>query len=114
MPYWLERLDEHYEGYSKDATPMRMAPSEYFGRQCFVSCEGGERGLPDAIAALGAGRILFASDYHHFDATFPGVVATLAERTDLSEADKDAIFDRAPRALLNLAPTGAAAAPPLR
>ena len=106
VPYWLERMDEHYEGYAKDATPMRMAPSAYFQRQCFVSCEPGERELPHAIEVLGAERIVFASDYHHFDAVFPGVVAELAERSDISEAAKDAIFEHSPRALLNLAPVG--------
>ena len=88
VPYWLERMDEHYHGYAKDATPMRMAPSAYFQRQCWVSCEPGERELPRAIAVLGAEKILFASDYHHFDAVFPGAVAALAERTDVCEADK--------------------------
>jgi uncharacterized protein len=107
LPYWLERMDEHYEGYAKDATPMQRAPSEYFQRQCWVSCEPGERELPHAIEVLGAEKIVFASDYHHFDATFPGAVAALAERTDVSEADKDVIFEHGTRALLNLAPVGA-------
>jgi predicted TIM-barrel fold metal-dependent hydrolase len=111
VPYWLERMDEHYHGYAKDATPMRMSPTEYFQRQCWVSCEPGERELPRAIAVLGAQKIVFASDYHHFDAVFPGVVAELAERTDVSEADKDAIFEQSPRALLNLAPAGVGVAP---
>ena len=110
VPYWLERMDEHYEGYSKDATPMQMAPSEYFQRQCWVSCEPDERELPHAIDVLGAEKIVFATDYHHFDAVFPGVVAKLADRTDISEAVKDVLFERGARALLNLAPTGAATA----
>jgi predicted TIM-barrel fold metal-dependent hydrolase len=111
VPYWLERMDEHYETFPRDTTPMQMAPSEYFRRQCFVSCEGSERGLPDAIAALGAARILFASDYHHFDAVFPGAVAALADRTDVSEADKDAIFEQSPRALYRFAPASQALPP---
>ena len=57
-----------------------------------------ERGLPLAIVTLGAARILFASDYHHFDAGFPGAVAGLAERTVVSEADRDAGFEHGARA----------------
>lgn len=60
--YCLERLDEHYEGYAKDATQLRLAPGEYLRRQCFVSCEPDERELPHAIAVLGAERIVFACD----------------------------------------------------
>jgi hypothetical protein len=63
---------------------------------------------------LGADRIVFASDYHHFDAVFPGVVAELAERTDITEANKDALFESSPRALLGLTPAGVGAASPER
>jgi predicted TIM-barrel fold metal-dependent hydrolase len=99
---------------------MRMTPSEYFQRQCWVSCEPDERELPHAIEVLGAEKIVFATDYHHFDAVFPGVVAKLADRTDLSEDVKDVLFERGARALLNLAPaetapaTASAAAAPSR
>jgi predicted TIM-barrel fold metal-dependent hydrolase len=107
VPYWLERIDEHYEHYPKDSTPMTMSATEYFQRQCFVSCEGEERELPHAIEVLGAERILWASDYHHFDSEFPGAVAALADRRDISEADKDAIFERSARALFRFAPSAA-------
>jgi hypothetical protein len=35
---------------------------------------------------------MFASDYPHFDATFPGAVAALAERKDLSKAARRGIL----------------------
>src|SRR3989454_828275 len=36
-------LDEHYEGtFRRPDSPLKLKPSEYFKRQCFVSVEAGE------------------------------------------------------------------------
>jgi predicted TIM-barrel fold metal-dependent hydrolase len=79
-PYWLWRLDEQVHGFGGYAPEMRLLPSEYFRRQCWVSFEGDETTLPALVPILGADRIVWGSDYPHHDATFPGAVATL-ERT---------------------------------
>ncbi|MEE2661801.1 MAG: amidohydrolase family protein [Pseudomonadota bacterium] len=68
-PYWIARLDEHYEhpklGHYMDKA--KLLPSEYFERQCVVSCDPGDPTIPIAIQALGAHKVLFATDYPHFD-----------------------------------------------
>jgi predicted TIM-barrel fold metal-dependent hydrolase len=77
VPFWLERLDEQAESFGDFCPDLRLAPSEYFARQCWVSYEVGERTLPLLAPAIGAARIVWGSDYPHHDATFPGAVDTL-------------------------------------
>ena len=58
----------------------------------FWSCEMDESELPRAVETLGEGAIVFASDYPHWDCTFPGAVDALARRNDLSRTAKERIF----------------------
>jgi predicted TIM-barrel fold metal-dependent hydrolase len=84
VPYWLERLDEHYEHRARLVPNIRRRPSEYIdsGRVYFF-CEPEERMLP-YVAGLYPDAVVFTSDYPHWDAKFPGAVGSLAERRDLS------------------------------
>lgn len=68
-PYWLGRLDGHFEhrGMRKQMPLLTMKPSDYFQRQCAVTCDPDDDTIPLAIAGIGAEKILFASDYPHFD-----------------------------------------------
>jgi len=87
--WWLERMDEHWEGYfgPRDAPYLRMKPSEYFKRQCFVSTEVDERGTKYVVDAFGDDLVVLGSDYPHGDGKFPHAirefvgVATLSDRT---------------------------------
>jgi uncharacterized protein len=68
-PYWISRLDDHFL-HPKLGPYMRgleMKPSEYFKRQCVVSCDPGDPTIPLAVQGLGADKLLFATDYPHFD-----------------------------------------------
>ena len=76
-PFWLERLDEQAEGFGGFCPDLRLAPSEYFARQCWISYEVDERTLPVLAPVIGARRIVWGSDYPHHDATFPGAVDAL-------------------------------------
>jgi uncharacterized protein len=80
VPFWLERLDEQAESFGAYCPEMRLTPSEYFARQCWISYEIDERTLPVLVPLIGESRIVWGSDYPHHDATFPGAVKTL-ERT---------------------------------
>jgi len=71
----LERMDKYAEGgralraaYQMD---FELLPSEYFARQGFVVFESDEIALAFASEYLGR-SMLWASDYPHADATFPG------------------------------------------
>jgi predicted TIM-barrel fold metal-dependent hydrolase len=76
-PFWTERLDEQAESFGDFCPEMKLKPSEYFARQCWISFEVDERTLPALAPLLGAGRIVWGSDYPHHDATFPGAVDAL-------------------------------------
>jgi predicted TIM-barrel fold metal-dependent hydrolase len=91
----LERLDHHYEVFRWDVPWLKAKPSEYFRRQCYISFDPDESTL--AFTArhplVGAERIIWASDYPHPDAKFPGVVKELAEATEsLADAPRARIF----------------------
>jgi predicted TIM-barrel fold metal-dependent hydrolase len=93
LPFWLERLDEHYELMPEQAEKIDRKPSEYFleGRT-WVATEPDERSLPYVVDRLGAERIIFASDYYHWDCSFPDSVKLLAERGDLDHAARTKIL----------------------
>ena len=79
-PYWLARLDDHFEHrkLSRYMSGLTVRPSEYFHRQCVVSCDPGDPTIPLAVAGLGAERIVFATDYPHFDSGGAAVSAFLS------------------------------------
>ena len=102
---WLERLDHHYEVFSWDVPWLKAKPSEYFRRQCYISFDPDESTL--AFTArhplVGAERIVWASDYPHPDAKFPGVVRDLKEATaSLDEASQARIIGGNARLLYKL------------
>jgi predicted TIM-barrel fold metal-dependent hydrolase len=102
---WLERLDHHYDVFRWDVPGLKMKPSEYFRRQCYISFDPDESTL--AFTArhplVGADRIIWASDYPHPDAKFPGVVKELVEATEtLDERQRARIFGENARALYRL------------
>jgi predicted TIM-barrel fold metal-dependent hydrolase len=86
VPYWLARLDHQVGSYGGYAPRMRLRPSEYFARQCWVSFEIDESTLAALVPFVGADRIVWGSDYPHADSTFPGALdelrATIAPLTE--------------------------------
>jgi predicted TIM-barrel fold metal-dependent hydrolase len=68
VPYWLWRLDEieYKSSYVEVKDFIKMKPSEYFRRQCFVSAEP-EPYLGDVIKYIGVDQVIFGSDYPHPD-----------------------------------------------
>jgi predicted TIM-barrel fold metal-dependent hydrolase len=83
---YLHRLDEHLELFGFDRGALSMPPSDYFRRQCFVSVEEVEPGLPEMVADY-PDSVVFASDYPHADGTFPGSTADLLHTDELTKAD---------------------------
>lgn len=102
LPYWLWRMDEHFEILPFQVPWLKMKPSEYFRRQCYISCEVDEDNLGDTVRAVGEDRILFASDYPHWDAVFPGAPKALLDRTDIGGDAKKKIMGENALRLLGL------------
>ena len=73
MPYWIDRLDEHFEVMGHHTPWLKRRPSEIFAEQCFVSMEADELSGLKWMVDKGLGHcILWGSDYPHFDSTYPG------------------------------------------
>src|SRR5205823_1334037 len=88
LPFWLERLDEHLELMPESVPFLKHEPSEVFKSHCYISFEPDEYMLPHVARCVGDERIVYASDYPHFDAKFPYSVKEVAERRDLSDETK--------------------------
>jgi len=69
VPYWLWRLDEaEYKHLAWEVQDnVKMKPSEYFRRQCFVSIEPDEPYIPEIINYIGSDNLILGSDYPHID-----------------------------------------------
>jgi predicted TIM-barrel fold metal-dependent hydrolase len=91
LPFWLDRLDSNWKQLHRMVPECKQLPSEYFARQCAIGAEADERVIP-AVADLHPGTVLWASDYPHYDAEFPGAVKEMFERDDLSPAQKAAVM----------------------
>ncbi len=97
VPYWMNRMDEYNEVAPERWAGISAKPSEYIkSGRVFFSCEPGDEFIPWFIEHVGEDSMLFASDYLHFDALFvgetghdglpyPGTVATLMGRDDVSD-----------------------------
>lgn len=75
LPWLLWRLDEGWrlEG-DVWAADLKMAPSEYFKRQCVVSAEPDEATVKHVIEYLDGKGIVFSTDYPHGDSKYPEAV----------------------------------------
>jgi len=93
VPYFLDRLDSHFEKRRHEMPLVKRKPSEYLSEgRCCISCEPDERALPFASRSIGSDKILFASDYPHWDSTFPNSVKVIAQNNELSRSDKRRIL----------------------
>jgi predicted TIM-barrel fold metal-dependent hydrolase len=102
---WLERLDHHSKKFEWDVPWLNMLPSEYFRRQCWISFDPDESMLAFTANSplCGADRIVWASDYPHPDAKFPGVTEELAEALEpLSFAQQSVITSESALALYDI------------
>jgi hypothetical protein len=105
VPYFLQRMDEEFEKRGHiEARELRRKPGEYV-RDCqvYFSCEADEVGLRFAVDHLTADRIMYASDFPHWDHSYPRSVKELAEREDLTGDHKRKIFADTARAFYKLA-----------
>jgi len=83
IAHWMDRFDEFLEAYDW-ALPAKLslAPSEYFRRQCVISFDPGERTMGAMAELAGEDNLIWASDFPHSDAKYPGVVDELIEHVE--------------------------------
>jgi aminocarboxymuconate-semialdehyde decarboxylase len=104
FPWWLGRMDEHYEKLGHLVPWLKMEPSEYFKRQAYVGCEPFEDPhFEEAVKLLGDDNLVLATDQPHWDSTTPGgAVKPMLESTRLSERNKQKILGGNAAALMGL------------
>lgn len=89
LPYWMERMDEEYEKRAREAPLLKAKPSEYLtGGRIFYSCEPDEKMISTVVDMIGPDCIMYASDYPHWDMTYPESAGLIRKRHDLSEETK--------------------------
>jgi predicted TIM-barrel fold metal-dependent hydrolase len=102
-PYWIERMDEEYAKRASEAPLLQKKPSDYVrSGTLYFSCEAGERLLPQALKLVGDEQIVYASDYPHWDGSYPRSLAELRGREDLTGAQKRKVLADNARRLYKL------------
>ena len=103
LPYWFERMDEHYEVLGVQLPALKTDPSKLLERgQLYFSCESDEKELAHVIDVIGADWIVFASDYSHFDSRFPGAAEPIVKHPKLGDSIKRKILNDNARRLYPL------------
>jgi predicted TIM-barrel fold metal-dependent hydrolase len=103
IPYWFERMDEHYEVLGVQLPALKTAPSKLMERgQLYFSCESDEKELAHVVDIIGDDWIVFASDYSHFDSRWPGASEPIVNHARLSDATKRKILNDNARRLYPL------------
>jgi len=89
-PYWMERMDDEYDKRGEVEAPvLKKKPSDYVrSGQIYFSCEADEWLLPQALERVGENQIVYASDFPHWDHSFPGSIDEIRDRRDLTDAQK--------------------------
>jgi predicted TIM-barrel fold metal-dependent hydrolase len=113
LPYYLDRLDEHWEKRGPEEMPLlTKKPSAIFRESpLYVSIEAGEGLLPETLDYVGDDHFLYATDIPHWDNEFPESLEALREHPRLSRETKEKILYRNAQALFGLGAAAPAAAP---
>ncbi len=104
-PFLMDRMDENFEfrGY-QEAPLLKKKPSEYVASpNIFVSCEPEERLLPETMRIIGDDSVIYASDWPHWDGSYPESLFELEVREDLSPEQIQKILAHNPKRLYGLA-----------
>jgi uncharacterized protein len=90
VPFLMDRLDEEFEKRgAKEAPLLKRKPSEYMSSEnFFYAFELEESTVPYVIDRIGADKLLYSSDYPHWDTSWPRTVTMFHDRNDISETDK--------------------------
>lgn len=62
------------------------------GPRCFYTFDPDEDMLAEAVRLIGTSRVMWASDYPHFDAEFPDAAELVVANSALETAEKCALL----------------------
>jgi len=103
IPWMMDRLHEHYELLPQQLPWQTRDPLDWLkSENCYYAAEPEETTIPYVAQMVGEDRLLYASDYSHWDCLCPDSVKLLNERTDLSDNLKRKLFGENAARLFNL------------
>ena len=104
LPYWMERMDEEWEKRGKAEAPLcKKRPSEYLiSGQITYGCEPDEKMMGYVVGEIGSESLMYASDYPHWDMSWPESAVLIWRREDLSLEAKSNILEGNARRFYNL------------
>ena len=91
ITHWLDKMDIKFEMYTYDL-PLKLKPSEYFKRQCWISIEPNETTVPATAQLVGADRLLWGSDWPHVEGHADAVGKMKGNVASLPENDQRKIL----------------------
>jgi predicted TIM-barrel fold metal-dependent hydrolase len=99
LPFLMDRMDEEFEKRgAREAPLLKAKPSEYLlNGQFYYAFELEESTLSYVIQRIGGDKLLYASDYPHWDTEWPNTVRIFRGRADVSDADKRRILGENPQ-----------------
>jgi predicted TIM-barrel fold metal-dependent hydrolase len=86
--HWLARMDEHFENWGYTLPSLKRKPSDVFRAQCFVSTDPEEDAVAATVQYVGEDCVVWASDYPHPDAIFPGAPRATLANAHMSDVQK--------------------------
>ena len=94
LPYWLDRVDEHWGGFFGSDSPSMQAPSLLFKSQGFAAADPWEQTLPEVLHECGQRTVVWGSQYPLPEATslFPNDLDSIAADNLLTEDQKRAVL----------------------
>ena len=89
-PYWLERMDEKWAlRGAAEAPELKRPPTEYVrDGNWYFHTEADEKILPYVMSVIGEDVLFYASDFPHWDSSYPASVDAMLGRMDLSDTAK--------------------------
>src|SRR3989454_151069 len=89
-PYWSGPLgDQEDKRGEVEAPVLKKKPSDHVrSGKIYFSCEAGALLLPQALERVGENQIVYASDFPHWDHSFPGSIDEIRDRPDLTDEQK--------------------------
>jgi uncharacterized protein len=111
LPYYLDRLDEHWELRGAEEAPLlTRRPSAVFRESpIYASLEAEEGLLGATVDYLGAEHFVYASDVPHWDSGFPANLDALRAHPDLTRDAKERLLYRNAQVLFGLGSPAATA-----
>jgi len=95
LPFWAGRLDEHFEKLRPQWLLCQRRPSEIIkSGQISLTCEPEEEILPYVLQTMGEDKVMYASDYPHWDCEFPESVNMLTAIPGMDEERKRRVLGR--------------------